>query len=147
VRAEFRLPTEAEWEHACRAGTETSFYTGESLTTDQANYNGDYPWDGKKGKNTGRTVAVGSYPANPWGLYDMAGNVWQWCGDWYGPYGKEAQTDPKGPDKGSLRVFRGGAWYARPAECRPAGRGNRDPGIRNDGYGLRVLVVVPSRGP
>jgi formylglycine-generating enzyme required for sulfatase activity len=114
-KAEFRLPTEAEWEHACRAGTETSFWFGEKITTDQANYNGEYAWDGQKGVRRGKTVAVGSFQANPWGLYDVVGNVWEWCQDWYDKYGKEAQTDPKGPDKGSLRVLRGGSWHALPA--------------------------------
>jgi formylglycine-generating enzyme required for sulfatase activity len=83
----YRLPTEAEWEYACRAGTTTSFYFGETISTDQVNYDGNYPYGkGKKGRYRQMTSAVGSFPPNAWGLYDMHGNVWEWCQDWYGPY-------------------------------------------------------------
>ncbi len=94
----FRLPTEAEWEGACRAGTDTSFHFGEKITTDQANYNGNRPWDEKKGTARKKTTEVGSFAANAWGLHDMAGNVWEWCEDGYGPYAEEDQTDPQEPD-------------------------------------------------
>lgn len=98
----YRLPTEAEWEYACRAGTTTPYYTGDKLTPEQANF-------GKTadGKRLDRAAAVGSYPANPWGLRDMAGNVSEWCLDWYGPYIGETQVDPIGRADGSVRVTRG----------------------------------------
>ena len=84
-RFRYRLPTEAEWEDACRAGTTTPFATGGRLSTDQANYNGTYPYDGPKGVNRGTTTPVGAFPPNAWGLYDLHGNVWEWTSDWYGP--------------------------------------------------------------
>ncbi|MBN2090010.1 formylglycine-generating enzyme family protein, partial [candidate division KSB1 bacterium] len=83
LNAKFRLPTEAEWEYACRAGTTTPFNTGENLTTNQANYAGNYPYKNfPKGRYIGHTTPVGNYPPNAWGLYDMHGNVWEWCLDW-----------------------------------------------------------------
>ena len=104
----FRLPTEAEWEYACCAGTTTPFNTGDNLTTDQANYDGNYPYKKyPKGKYSGKTTPVGLYPPNTWGLYDLHGNVWEWCMDWYGKnYYEECKKqgivdNPKGPDKGS----------------------------------------------
>ena len=85
-KKQYRLPTEAEWEYSCRAGTKTAFHFGETISTEQVNYNGDFViGDGKKGKNRGKTTPVGSFPANAWGLHDMHGNVFQWCQDWYGP--------------------------------------------------------------
>jgi formylglycine-generating enzyme required for sulfatase activity len=105
----YRLPTEAEWEYACRAGTSTPFSTGNNITTSQANYDGDYPYNGNaEGVYRGETWAVGSGAANAWGLYDMHGNVWEWCWDWYGAYAG-AQTDPAGAMSGTYRVQRGGS--------------------------------------
>jgi len=147
-KAEFRLPTEAEWEHACRAGTATAFYFGEKITAEQANYNGEFAWDGAKGPKRGRPAPVGGYPPNPWGLYDMAGNLWEYCEDWDGPYGKDPQTDPKGPGNGAQHVMRGGSWYGQPGLCRSAARyyfAHLEPTARNRGF--RVLMVVPARGP
>ena len=93
----YRLPTEAEEEYACRAGTTTPFNTGNNITTEQANYNGIYPYNNNaKGKYREKTSAVGSFQANPWGLYDMHGNVWEWCWDYFGGYSSVAQTDPVG---------------------------------------------------
>ena len=106
-----RLPTEAEWEFACRAGTTTPFNTGSNLTTNQANYDGNYPYNGNpKGLYLSETQPVGSYPSNAWGLNDMHGNVWECCSDWYGDYGIGSQTNPTGPSSGSSRVLRGGSW-------------------------------------
>jgi formylglycine-generating enzyme required for sulfatase activity len=107
----YRLPTEAEWEQACRAGTATPFYTGNNITTNHANYDGNNPYNGNaKGVNRGKTWVVGSGTPNPWGLYDMSGNVWEWCWDWYGDYPSGAQTDPMGASSSSGRVLRGGSW-------------------------------------
>jgi formylglycine-generating enzyme required for sulfatase activity len=118
----YRLPTEAEWEYACRAGTTTVFNVGNSLTSTQANFNGNYPYgDAPKGPYLKKTTKVGSYPPNAWGLHDMHGNVHQWCSDWYDPdyYKTSPKEDPKGPAKGVIgtgfasdyfRVVRGGCW-------------------------------------
>ncbi len=118
-----RLPTEAEWEYACRAESKTPFNTGNNLTTNQANYNGNYPYNNNaKGKYRGKTLVVGSFAPNAWGLYDMHGNVWEWCSDWYDDYQTNAQTNPKGPSKGSTRVLRGGGWFSDADGCRSANR-------------------------
>ena len=99
----YRLPTEAEWEYACRAGTTTPFHFGETISTDQANYNGNFIYgNGKKGVYREKTTPVGSFPANAWGLHDMHGNVWQWCQDWYGDYPQKDVVDPQGPEKGEV---------------------------------------------
>jgi sulfatase modifying factor 1 len=106
-----RLPTEAEWEYACRAGTTTPFSFGENITPELVNYDGNYPYaGGEKGLYRQKTVPVASLPANPWGLYEMHGNVWEWCADWYGDYPTEPQVDPQGPQTGDDRVLRGGSW-------------------------------------
>jgi formylglycine-generating enzyme required for sulfatase activity len=108
----YRLPTESEWEYACRAETTTPFNTGNNITTEQANYNGNYPYNNNaKGKYRAQTTSVGSFPPNKWGLYDMHGNVWEWCWDWYGDYSKAVKIDPEGPLNGDFRVIRGGSWY------------------------------------
>jgi formylglycine-generating enzyme required for sulfatase activity len=108
----YRLPTEAEWEYACRAGTTGPFNTGENITTAQANYYGLIPYNGNPaGKHRGTTTPVGAFTANAWGLYDMHGNVWEWCWDWYRrSYDANAQTDPAGAVSGANRVRRGGSW-------------------------------------
>ncbi len=119
----FRLPTEAEWEYACRAGTQTPFNTGNCLLAGtEANYNGDYPYSGcPSGPHEEWTVPVGSYTANSFGLYDIYGNVWEWCNDWYGSYSGD-ETDPAGPNSGTYRVLRGGCWYSHAKVCRSAHR-------------------------
>ncbi|MHC6203543.1 formylglycine-generating enzyme family protein [Breznakiellaceae bacterium SP9] len=107
----YRLPTEAEWEYACRAGTTTPFSTGNNITTSQANYDGNYPYNGNaKGVFREKTTPVGSFAPNSWGLYDMHGNVWEWCWDCYGDYSSANQTDPGGAASGSVRVVRGSSW-------------------------------------
>ncbi|MFO7723479.1 MAG: formylglycine-generating enzyme family protein [Bacteroidales bacterium] len=137
-----RLPTEAEWEYAARAGTTTPFYTGENLTTSQANYNGKNPYqDFPQGEYRNKTVPVGSFGANAWGLHDMNGNVWEWCSDWYGPYLSETATDPQGPETGTTRVFRGGGWYSAAMMCRSARRYNLDPDFSYNFLGIRLVAV------
>ncbi len=141
TEAKYRLPTEAEWEYACRAGTRTPFNTGENLTTDQANYDGNYPYAGPpNGEYREKTLAVGSFEPNAWGLYDMHGNVYEWCSDWYGPYAGRKETDPIGPPTGSRRVFRGGSWIGLARSCRSADRLYGRPGNRgSDLVGFRLL--------
>ena len=144
-----RLPREAEWEYACRAGTTTPFNTGENLSTEQANYDGNYPYPGfPKGRFLKRTSPVGSYPGNAWGLYDMHGNVWEWCEDWYSDtWYEECKKqgivhDPTGPSTGSARVLRGGSWLDNARYCRTAHRGRDVPGLRDSIAGFRPVVSL-----
>ena len=121
----YRLPSEAEWEYACRAGTITPFSFGATISTDQVNYDGNHTYGGgRKGAYRKRTVPVGSLPANAWGLHEMHGNVFEWCEDWYGPYPDHA-TDaaPLNHPDGGWRVLRGGCWYYLPWYARSATRG------------------------
>jgi formylglycine-generating enzyme required for sulfatase activity len=142
----YRLPTEAEWEYACRAGTTTPFYFGETISTDLVNYNGDWfaPYgNGKKGVFRNKTTPVGSFPANPWGLHDMHGNVWQWCQDWYGDYPQADVVDPQGADKnggsrGHGRVQRGGSLHNPAERCRSAYRGWYSSDNRHYQFGCRL---------
>ena len=136
------LPTEAQWEYACRAGTTTPFSTGDFLTNLQANYDWVYPYNG--GINTVtihavKTHLVGSYLPNAFGLYDMHGNVWEWCSDWYGTYSSSPQINPKGSVSGDYRVIRGGCWYSGAKNCRSACRYGPNANIH---IGFR-LVFVP----
>ena len=134
----YRLPIEAEWEYACRAGTTTQFSTGDNLTTDQANYDGGYPYrDYPEGQARVETVPVQCFKSNAWGLFDMHGNVFEWCWDWYGDYPLESVADPAGPSEGSHRVVRGGSWNGDAGWCRSAYRGRGVPGIRSDRFGFR----------
>ena len=135
-----RLPTEAEWEYACRAGTTTPFFSGTNLTTEQANYNGNYPYyKNAKGKYYERTMKRGSFDPNAWGLFDMCGNAFEWCSDWLGDYPVEAQTNPQGPLTGTVRVLRGGSWYSYAVYCRSASRDSRDPNVHYDDFGFRIV--------
>jgi len=138
------LPTEAQWEYACRAGTATPFNTGDFLTNLQANYNWGYPYNG--GTNTvttypGKTQTVGTYAANAYGLYDMHGNVWEWCSDWYGTYPTTPQTNPTGAATGSYRVIRGGSWCNNAQNCRSANRNYNSPYTHYTIIGFRVVFV------
>jgi formylglycine-generating enzyme required for sulfatase activity len=136
----YRLPTEAEWEYACRAGTTTPFSTGSNITTNQANYDGNYPYNGNvKGSYREKTTAVGSFTANAWGLYDMHGNVYEWCWDWYGDYPSGFQTDPMGASSGPYRVFRGGSWGDSGQNLRSAYRLYDTPSVSNIDLGFRLL--------
>jgi formylglycine-generating enzyme len=133
----YRLPTEAEWEYACRAGTATPYCFGKTLTTDQANYNGSNVFvAGKEGVFREKTTTVGHFPANAWGLRDVHGNVMQWCQDWYGDYPQMDVVDPKGPEKGERRVVRGGSYFHGPS--RSASRFSVFPDARTGNSGLRV---------
>ena len=135
------LPSEAQWEYACRAGTRTPFSFGENITPEQVNYNGKYPYvDGKKGEYRAKTVAVKAFPSNPWGLYQMHGNIWEWCQDWYGSYSLEPVQDPKGKQEGEDRVLRGGSWIRYGQYVRSAHRYWNTPGYRSDFIGFRFSL-------
>ncbi|MES9901997.1 MAG: formylglycine-generating enzyme family protein [Sedimenticola sp.] len=139
VGPHLRLPSEAEWEHACRAGTKGPFSWGDSLTTEQANYNGNFPYaGGEKGEYRQRTLPALSFEPNPWGLYQMHGNVWEWCADWKGIYPTEPVIDPAGPIEGHSRVLRGGSWYGRGRNLRSAIRDADTPDSRIRSFGLRL---------
>ncbi|MDZ7859078.1 MAG: SUMF1/EgtB/PvdO family nonheme iron enzyme [Candidatus Krumholzibacteriota bacterium] len=142
----YHLPTEAEWEYACRAGTQTPFNTGNCLDAGtEANYDGRYPYSGcPSGPYEVWTVPVGSYPANSFGLYDMHGNVLEWCNDWYGSYSGD-ETDPVGPAFGSSRVLRGGGWGIYAHYCRSALRAGTTPSGTHYSFGFRVCRAVFAR--
>ena len=139
----FRLPTEAEWEYACRARTTGPFATGENLTTAQANYNGRQPYGSfSAGDFRRKPTAVGTFPLNPWGLGNMHGNVWEWTADWYGPYTETASAniDPQGPPSGEKRVIRGGSWFFDANSARCALRYTHAPQDRGFSLGFRVAA-------
>lgn len=137
----FRLPTEAEWEYACRAGTTTPFSTGANLTTDQANYNGSFPYAGfPRGRYRAMPTPAGTFPSNPWGLADMHGNVWEWTSDWYAPYPPGPLVDPHGPPDGEKKVIRGGSWYFDANSARCALRYTHAPADRGFSLGFRVAA-------
>lgn len=147
----YRLPTEAEWEYACCAGTETPFNTETSISADEANYWGHYPYlivdnyfsqgdlETKPGVYRQTTVPVGSFEPNAWGLYDMHGNVGEWVWDWYGSYETAEQTDPTGPASGTLRVNRGGGWNDFAKNLRSAYRATLPPDSASFNIGLRLV--------
>ena len=136
------LPTEAQWEYACRAGTVTPFNTGYCLD----NYQAIYLWSDPYFNCTNtididpvETKRVGTYPPNAWGLYDMHGNVWEWCNDWLGPYPTKVQDNPTGPESGEYHVVRGGSWKSRAHYCRSARRNPPHP--RSNAFGLRLVFL------
>jgi formylglycine-generating enzyme len=147
------LPTEAEWEYACRAGADTRFWFGTTAEDGKGKLNwcdqaanrwiGQYnrKFDEAVGYDDGygTTAPVGRFAANAFGLYDMHGNVWEWCSDWYGTYDAGAKVDPPGPATGQYRVLRGGSWDGYPRYCRSAGRGGLTPAARYNGYGFRLI--------
>ncbi|MBM3172066.1 MAG: formylglycine-generating enzyme family protein [Bacteroidetes bacterium] len=138
-----RLPTEAEWEYACRAGTTSPFNTGSCLGRWQANYNGNNPYSTcPKGTYPQKTMPVGSYAPNAWGLYDMHGNVYEWCSDWYGDYSKFEYFNSNGPTKGTFKIIRSGFWGSDGKYSRSANRNSSSPSNRNNNIGFRL--VVPS---
>ena len=134
------LPTEAEWEYACRAGTATVFSLGNALSAHEANFRGASPYgpEAKSGPSAVRTKAVGSYAPNPWGFYDMHGNVWEWTADWFGRYSLGRLSDPKGSASGLSRVKRGGSWFLPAAYLRSASRSGSPPGDRSHDLGFRL---------
>ncbi len=148
----YTLPSEAQWEYACRAGTTTPFHFGDTISSELANYDGDYTYaDGPKGIYRKQTTPVGMFPANAWGLYDMHGNIWECCLDeWHGNY-NGAPTDgsawvnytegEKNKESDKIRLLRGGSWLDSPANCRSACRINDPPGLRNGGVGFRVCCL------
>jgi formylglycine-generating enzyme required for sulfatase activity len=144
VRRQIRLPTEAEWEYACRAGTTTPYCFGKTISTDQANYDGNHIYgDGAKGVSRGKTLPVGSFAPNAWGLHDMHGNVWEWCRDCFAEYSGGIQDDPCQRFDGIRRVLRGGSWFSNPDSCRSANRRGANPGSRNAYFGFRVAAATP----
>lgn len=137
----YRLPTEAEWEYACRAGAATAFAAGASLGGKQANCNGQEPYgDEPVGPSLPRTCNVGSYTANAFGLFDMHGNVYEWCQDWYAPYAAQAVKDPTGPEDGEFRILRGGSWHHGAQYCRSAARLSHLPSRQEWYIGFRVAM-------
>jgi formylglycine-generating enzyme required for sulfatase activity len=134
----FRLPTEAEWEYACRAGTTATFWCGADLDLKTACH------DARAGSAPLHTARVGTHTPSPWGLFDMHGNVWEWCIDWYdeGEYALAPATDPTGPTHGTKRVVRGGSWNNTAAQCRSARRYAYPPTFTNDNLGFRVVLAL-----
>lgn len=136
--ADAALPTEAQWEHACRAGTTTAYWSGDN-EADLARV----AW--YKENSGGEAHAVAQKPANPWGLYDMHGNIWEWCVDWHGTYPAETITDPNGPAHGKARVWRGGSWSIAARSARSAYRYKGPPGDHNQRLGFRLVRLTPKR--
>jgi formylglycine-generating enzyme required for sulfatase activity len=141
------LPTEAQWEYACRAGTTTPFNTGKTISTDQANYKGDDVYGkGKKGEYRRKTTPVDMFKPNAWGLYDMHGNLFQWCSDWYDKnyYAKGKNIDPAGPATANgIKMLRGGSWFSPPHDCRSAHRYPDGQVFGHPYFGFRVVVDLP----
>jgi len=142
----YRLPTEAEWEYACRGGKASIYGWGDAIDCSKAMYANNSLKTGdclkfveSRGLATDAPAPVRSYAPNAWGLYDMPGNVWEWCQDWYGPYPKEAAVDPKGPRSGSEKVRRGGSWYGPGQRCRCANRNFSHPASRYQTTGFRLV--------
>ncbi len=152
----YRLPTEAEWEYACRAGTATPFNTERSLSAEEANFYGHYPYEIEEnyfnsgvleagpGEYRQKTVAVGSFEPNAWGLYDMHGNVNEWCWDYYGPYDPDDVRDPTGPASGTRHVYRGGGWNDFAKNMRSAYRAAGQEDMHSYNLGLRLVRNVDS---
>jgi len=146
----YRLPTESEWEYACRAETTTAFHYGNGLHGGMANFSVYYEYDAAAGEifilhptvpYLNQTAVVGRYQPNAWGLYDTHGNVWEWCQDWYGDYPAGSVTDPQGPASGSYRVKRGGGWQSSGSACRAAIRQANIPSYSHATAGFRLVLA------
>ena len=143
---DLRLPTEAEWEYACRADAEprSPFWFGQHIHSEQVNFDGNNPLPkGKESAHREHTVPVKALPCNGWGLYQMHGNVWEWCADWIAPYpALDLALHPAGPSEAPVkqvwRVLRGGSWISDARSCRSANRGADDPDIRTGDFGFRL---------
>ena len=137
---QFRLPTEAEWEYACRAGTKTPFSYGAVLDDGLANYNSEIKSKyTKKGTFLKSPTPVNSYPANQWGLFDMHGNVWDWVSDWSAPYTSDKATNPMGPLKGKEKIIRGGSWYFGAENAKSSSRRTHEPNLWGFSIGFRII--------
>ena len=143
----YRLPTEAEWEYACRAGSSTAYSWGNDIDCRKAMYGNNslksnecLDYVKSKGLRIDQPAPVKSYHPNAWGLYDMHGNVWEWCHDWYRDYTASTKIDPIGPDSGTMRVRRGGSWFRYGYSCRSANRNSGHPGSRFKTTGFRLVA-------
>jgi formylglycine-generating enzyme required for sulfatase activity len=135
-----RLPTEAEFEYAARGNTNTPFYTGDCITSAQANFNGMEPYTNcEKSENRKKPLPVGSFAPNTFGLYDMHGNMCEWTNDWYGEYNIDEKMNPKGPETGEIKVIRGGGFWNPGWRCRSACRAGDPPGNRGAGLSFRIV--------
>lgn len=149
----FRLPSEAEWEYAARAGTTTIYHTGDSIKATEANFNGTFPFGlNLRDEYRKTTLPVGSFPANAFGLYDMHGNVWEWCNDWYKEdyYQQGVSMNPSGPESALMKVLRGGSWFRYSAHIRSATRYKNKPSGQYADTGFRLVrsanFVKPDSG-
>jgi formylglycine-generating enzyme required for sulfatase activity len=141
----YRLPTEAEWEYACRAGTTTPFWNGDALSSEHATFDGSHPYGkAERGPYLQKTTKVGCYAANPWGLFDAHGNVWEWCADRYDEryYERSPEADPQGPSRGDRHLVRGGSWNNSGHLCRSARRNKHAADFRSEHLGFRVVLDV-----
>ncbi len=145
----YRLPSEAQWEYACRAGSTTAYFWGNRIDCSRAMFANNelksrhcISYVKARGLMVNSPAPVKSYPPNPWGLYDMHGNVWEWVADWWGPYPRGPVTDPQGPPEGTYRVRRGGSWFRGPFRLRSANRNYADPASRYRTTGFRLVLEV-----
>lgn len=143
----YRLPTEAEWEYACRAGSTAAYSWGDDIDCSMAMYSNNRIKSGQctdfvksKGLPVDSPAPVKTYNPNAWGLYDMHGNVWEWCWDWFGEYGTKHRVDPAGPESGTNRIRRGGSWFGDMHLCRSANRNYGHPASRYRTTGFRVVL-------
>ena len=146
-----RLPTEAEWAYACHAGTTAAYWFGDDPAAlhrhgnfaDADETEGLYWRDLSQRDGFAGTAPVASFPANPWGLHDMHGNVWEWCADWYAPYDPDSTMNPTGPTRGTRRVIRGGGWSDTATDCRVHNRYRLKPDASGGHVGFRVVISLP----